>query len=113
MYITARLGLHSAESAHLGCALMKTCGGHRGLLTVLLIHRIHIFYGGRRTPLISFSPSLHSLSPPLPPPSSSHHPPQPGRHCGLVRALFDVVLEVNRRGKHLTQLLNREHLNVS
>lgn len=68
MYITARLGLHSAESAHLGCALMKTCGGHRGLLTVLLIHRIHIFYGGRRTPLISFSPSLHSLSPPLPPP---------------------------------------------
>lgn len=58
--------------------------------------------------------SLSSLfiSPPSPS-SSSHHPPQPGRHCGLVRALFDVVLEVNRRGKHLTQLLNREHLNVS
>ncbi len=60
--------------------------------------------------------SLVSFLISLPPPlllSSSHHPPQPGRHCGPVCALFDVVLEVNRRGKHLTQLLNREHLNVS
>lgn len=63
---------------------------------------------------ISLSPSLspsHSLSPLSF--SSSHHPPQPGRHCGPVCALFDVVLEVNRRRKHLTQLLNRERLNVS
>lgn len=118
LYIWKLNGAHSSkkkEEPSLCCALIETCSGHRSRLTALLIHSTPVCYSaGRDTRLTFLSPSLspsHSLSPLSFP--SSHHPPQPGRHCGPVCALFDVVLEVNRRRKHLTQLLNRERLNVS
>lgn len=120
---------------------LKHCNSHQNLLKLLATRtfqkksaklwrdwtkpHFRSFYPGfnvhlQWTSLYSKEMQVHflhfSLSPsssPFHPLSSSHRLPQLGHDCGPVCALFDVVLEVNTHSKHLAQLLNREHLNVS
>lgn len=102
----------SVGSSSLGCALMKWTPQSPHCAADSQLTHSH-FLRCWRTRALSFLSllSFHSLSLSFPAPPLSIL-----RSWGIivapVCALFDVVLGVNRRGKHLTQLLNRERLNV-